>query len=415
VTAATSLTAVPAPDRLHVGFLVPRYGVEIIGGAEFGARMLAEHLVDLGCAVEVFTTCARDARTWADSYPAGTTVVNGVTVHRFASGWRHPDFDALSGPVLAHPEHVDTAAADRWIDLQGPRCPEALDAAEASAADVVVLYPYLYWPTVHGVRRLGRRAVLQPAAHDEAPIRLPLFTEVFTGPGGVVFHTDSERRLVQDLFPGTEALPQAVVGLGVEVGVGDERAARDALGLGDRPYLVCVGRLDEQKGTSLLARWFAAYKQRHPGPLALALIGPVSDAPGPHPDIVVTGIVDDEVKWGALRGARVLVSPSPYESFSVVLIEGWLAGLPALVNGACHPTTEHCWRSGGGIPFGGYAEFEVALDRIERDPQLAAALGRAGRDYAEAHYAWPRLIRRYHDFLQLVAARRDRPHAEVPA
>jgi glycosyltransferase involved in cell wall biosynthesis len=401
-------------DRLHVGFLVPRYGVEIIGGAEFGARMLAEHLVALGCPVEVFTTCALDARTWADSYPPGTTVVNGVTVHRYRSGGRHPDFDALSGPLLADPARVGPAAGLAWIDQQGPRCPEALDAAEASGADVVVLYPYLYWPTVHGVARLGRRAVLQPAAHDEAPIRLPLFAEVFAGPGGVVYHTDSERRLVQRLFPATVALPQEVAGLGVDVGEGDEAAARVALGLGDRPYLVCVGRLDEQKGTTLLARWFAAYKQRRPGPLALALIGPVGDAPDPHPDVVVPGIVDDAVKWGALRGARALVSPSPYESFSVVLIEGWLAGLPALVNATCHPTTEHCWRSGGGIPFGGYAEFEAALDRLERDPALAAALGRAGRAYAERHYSWPRLIARYHEFLTVVADRRERAETEVP-
>ena len=52
----------------------------------------------------------------------------------------------------------------------------------------------------------------------------------------------------------------------------------------------------------MLWRWFRAYKQRHPGPLRLAFVGQVVNAPDPAPDIVVTGLVDDEAKWALLRG-----------------------------------------------------------------------------------------------------------------
>ena len=79
---------------MKVAFVVPRYGVEVLGGAEYAARMLAERLVSqLGWDVEAITTCATDIRTWADEYEPGTADVNGVTVHRFRSRPRHPQFE----------------------------------------------------------------------------------------------------------------------------------------------------------------------------------------------------------------------------------------------------------------------------------------------------------------------------------
>ena len=88
----------------------------------------------------------------------------------------------------------------------------------------------------------------------------------------------------------------------------------------------------------MLASYFATYKERHPGPLALALVGPVSFELEPHPDIVVTGAVSEADKWDIVRDALVAVSPSALESFSLVVIEAWVDRVPVLVNGACGPT-----------------------------------------------------------------------------
>ena len=87
----------------------------------------------------------------------------------------------------------------------------------------------------------------------------------------------------------------------------------------------------------MLAEYFAAYKDRHPGPLALVFVGPVSVKLSPHPDIVVMGAVDEADKWDIARDAAVAVSPSALESFSLVVLEAWMDGLPVLVNGACAP------------------------------------------------------------------------------
>ena len=69
---------------MKLTFVTPRYGTEVIGGAETAARMLAERLcLRPGWEVEVLTSCALDHLTWENTEPAGTTVINGVTVRRF--------------------------------------------------------------------------------------------------------------------------------------------------------------------------------------------------------------------------------------------------------------------------------------------------------------------------------------------
>lgn len=391
---------------MKVAYVVPRYGTEVVGGAEFGARMLAERLVSqLGWEVEALTTCALDARTWANEYLPGRVELNGVSVHRFSSvAGRHPDFDAFSERVLRDPYRAPPRDQQRWIELQGPYNPEVVAAARQTDAQVVVFYPYLYYPTIHGLPAVDARAVMHPAAHDEPPLRLPALRPVFAAARGLVFQTWSERRLVERTFP-VASTRQLVMGLGVEAGVGEADQARAAVGLGDRPYLVCLGRVDDGKGTGMLVRLFAAYKARRPGPLALLLAGPVVHRPDDHPDIVVSGPVDEVTKWGALRGAEALVQPSGYEAFSLVLMEGWMAQIPVVVNARCAATKEHCERSGGGLWFDGYASFEVIVDRLQADAALRAALSERGASYVDRHYRWPVLIERYGAFLQAVARR----------
>jgi glycosyltransferase involved in cell wall biosynthesis len=390
---------------VRIAYLIVRYGTEILGGAEQGCRMLAERLVgQAGWEVEVFTTCAFDSGTWADHYPPGTTTINGVTVHRFAAQrGRDPGFDDFSSRVLRDPERTTVDDQQRWMTLQGPVCPAAVEAATACRADVVVVSPYLYWPTVAAVARLGRRTVMHPAAHDEPPIRLPLFAAAFSGVGGLVFYTDGERRLVQRLFPAVAAIPQLVLGLGVEIGGGEPDRFRADYGLGDDPYLLCLGRVDDGKGALLLAEFFAAYKRRRPGPLQLVFAGPVTNRPAEHADVVVTGPLDETAKWGALRGATLLVSPSPNESFSLVVLEAWAAGVAVVVHGRCPATAEHTRRSGGGMAFTGYASFEAILDRLLADAKLRARLSAAGARYVEANFSWPVLVPRYARFLERTA------------
>jgi glycosyltransferase involved in cell wall biosynthesis len=395
---------------VRIAFVVPRYGPAIIGGAETAARLLAEHLVARqGWEVDVLTSCAEDFVTWEDVYPEGETWIAGVRVVRFrSSSGRDPSFHPLSAAILADPAAASPAEAERWIDLQGPVTDDLAEAAVGWDADAMVFYPYLYYPTVRVIDRVGLPSILHPAAHDEPALHLPVFPRVFAAADALVFQTEAERHLVERTFP-VASHHQLLLGLGVddpEVDVtGPMSGAAGAAP--DVPYLACLGRVDSHKGTTLLARFFARYKERRPGPLRLVLAGPVVDAPPPHPDIDVLGPVSDQEKWVLLSRAAVLVSPSPWEAFSLVVAEAWSARTPVLVNAHCAATVEHCRRSGGGLTFGGYGEFEVTLDRLTGDGVLARSLGERGRAYVDERFRWPHVIDRYAAFVESVVARAD--------
>ena len=244
------------------------------------------------------------------------------------------DFYNLDGLLRLAPRLTTREQGKRWVEYNGPVSPQLVDAVCASDADVVAFTPYLYHPTVATIGRVPMPAVFHPAAHDEPALYFSVFRGTFGDADAFCFYTHSERTLVERMYPVAER-PQVVLGLGVGDSEGTGRRGADLLGLGDRPYLVSVGRVDEHKGSKMLATYFATYKERHPGPLALALVGPVAVELEPHPDIVISGPVEEADKWDIVRDSLVAVSASALESFSLVVIEAWVDRVPVLVNGSC--------------------------------------------------------------------------------
>jgi glycosyltransferase involved in cell wall biosynthesis len=388
---------------VKVAFVVPRYGTSVVGGAETAARQFAERLVSqMGWEVEVLTSTADDFVTWAEAFEPGEEVVNGVKVRRFPStAGRDPSFHPFSAALLADPSRASLSDAERWVDLQGPVVPALTQAAAGSDADAVIFYPYLYYPTVRSIQRVPAPTILHPAAHDEPALRLPVFPAVFAAADGLVFQTAAERDLVQRTFA-VASRRQLLVGLGV-----DDPDRIPGRAPADRPpYLLCLGRVDTHKGVPLLVSLFAAYKERHGGHLRLVFAGPVVDAPPARPDIDVLGAVPEPEKWTLLEEAVALVAPSPYEAFSLAVAEAWSARTPVMVNRACRATVEHCLRSGGGLPFAGFGEFEAIVDRLAGDEGAARRLGSRGRAYVDQWFRWPRVIERYSDFVVSVSAGR---------
>jgi glycosyltransferase involved in cell wall biosynthesis len=117
-------------------------------------------------------------------------------------------------------------------------------------------------------------------------------------------------------------------------------------------------------------------------------------------------MIDDQSKWGLLRGAHALVAPSPFESFSLTVVEGMTAGAPAIVNARCGATREHCEQSGAGLWFEGFAEFEAVVDRVTGDAALRQTMRQNGFHYVERTYRWPAVMERYGAFLEGFAGRR---------
>jgi glycosyltransferase involved in cell wall biosynthesis len=400
---------------MKLGLVVPRYGMDVVGGIEHWLRSLCEHLVTLkGWDVEVFTTCAVSAATWADEMAPGESELDGVTVHRYRSvSGRDPRYLELNAQIRTTPELVPDALARRFVELVGPVCPQALDAAAESDCDLVAVAPYLFWPGVHGAPRRGRRVIFHSAAHDEPELHLPIMREVFQSVGGFAFNSFAEQALVERTFP-IAHLPASVIGATVVSRPGDPGSARAVLGLAPgEPFVLCVGRVERAKGSHVLADLWHLYRRRRPGAPRLVLMGPVNEGLEGDDDVVVAGRHSEEVKWGALEACEFAITPSAWESFSLVVLEAWLAGAAIVVNRRCAATLEHCVRSGGGLSFLDYADFEVVADRLLADPELRDRLVANGRSYTQRVFNWPAIVERYEALADRVLAR-TMAHSAVP-
>lgn len=114
-----------------------------------------------------------------------------------------------------------------------------------------------------------------------------------------------------------------------------------ALALGDEPapdgpYLLSVGDLRQKKNLASLVGAFVALRRRDGIPHRLVLAGvdagqgPALLAQAAGEPVELAGYVDDARLDALIRGAQVLVYPSVYEGFGLVLLEAMARGTPVL-------------------------------------------------------------------------------------
>lgn len=380
-------------DKKRILFVCQRYGLDVNGGAETECREYAERLTPF-FRVEALTSCARDYVTWANYYPPGEETINGVLVRRFPAlrmrGGKRFGRSAGGGKS----ESADDPGR-RWLEDQGPYVPELIDylVQHGSEYACVLFMTYLYYPTAIGITACScPKKVMIPTAHDEDPIYHEVFDRSFAAADKFVYNSEAEKRFVKCRFPFAASRPSITIGSGVEPveqsGLPD---ARERFGL-NGPYLLYSGRIDTHKGCDVLLRYFAAYKERHPGDLSLVLTGrEVIEVPQ-RSDIRSLGFVSEEDKFAVMRDARCFVLPSGFESLSIVTLESMMMGRPVLVNGKCEVLVDHCRLSNAGLYYRNYYEFEACVEYLLADSPVYEAMRENGRRYVAQYYNWDGLI-----------------------
>jgi glycosyltransferase involved in cell wall biosynthesis len=387
--------------------VVQRYGADIAGGSEAHCRAVAERLA-AHHDVTVLTSCARDYVTWANAYPPGERLENGVRVLRFTV--RQPrrlgSFADLSDEVFDGPTAPERQEA--WFAANGPDVPDLLQhlRAHGGGYDLILFWTFRYSPSFFGVPLVADRAVLVPTAEEDRALDLDVLQDFFRLPAGYVFLTPEEAALVE-ARAAVALQPAAVVGMGLDPPppAPDGRALR-ALGVPER-YLLYLGRVDRNKGCHTLLDYFVEWADTG-GDVTLVLAGPSKLRVPEHPRIRALGYVSDDVRHALLCGARALVVPSPYESLSIVLLEAWNRSVPALVNAHCAVLKGQVRRANGGLHYRTQREFGEGLDYLLGNDAERALLGQQGRAYVEREYRWPTVLGRIETLLADVNGRRAR-------
>lgn len=381
----------------RIAFIAPRFSEHgTVGGAETLIRRLAEHAAAAGRTVRLLTTCAESHYTWENKVPPGVRRFGNLEVHFFPVDERDTAAFLRIQKAIGSRGNVTPADEQAWIanSVNSTALYEHL-RERGSDYDRIVAGPYLFGVTWFAAQVYPLRTFLVPCLHDEPFAHLGIMRKLFGSAAGFLFNSEPERDLARRLYDVPER-KCAVVGMGIEPFEVNPKvfAARRHIGA---PYVIYSGRREDGKGTPLLCDYMAAFRERTGKDVKLVFTGSGDLHPPAElaPHVTDAGFVTEPEKREAMAGAVAFVHPSVNESLGIVLLESWMAGTPALVHAKSPVLQWQCHRSGAGLWFRNYADFEEELLLLLGNEELRNAMGRAGREYVRREYAWEEIGRRF--------------------
>lgn len=390
---------------LRIAVVVQRCHASIAGGSERYAAELAALLAERH-SVEILTTTALDAATWANVLPAGSGVEDGLHIRRFpVTTGRRADFTRAHTALLDSHHSLTTepreyafprlesatrfaalslAQQEDWIRSQGPQSPELIEwiRSHRNAYDLFCFITYLYAPSYFGlIAARGRPMLFAPTLHDEAPAYMECYAQAARLASHLIWNAPAEQSLAARLWG---PLPGSFIGMHVQDAPGETSALPAEA---SAPYFLYCGRMDAGKGAQALIEMFRRWRAGRRAAPELLLIGRLAMQFRNEPGVRYLGFVSEAAKFALMARARALLMPSEMESLSLVTLESFAQGAPVIATGRGSVVRDHVVASGGGLLFEDEAGLFAALDALASDDLQRAQLGAAGRNYVQARFS----------------------------
>lgn len=383
-------------ESRRIAFVCPRFAEHgTVGGAETLLKALAERAAAAGREVDFLTTCATNHFTWENTVEAGTRKFGNLNVTFFPVNEDRDvnTFLGIQGSIDKR-MRISRAEEEAWIaNSVNSRSLIQHLRDNADRYDRIVTGPYLFGIAYFASQVAPAKTVLVPCLHDEPFAYLTIMHDLFHDVGNIIFNTEPEKQLAHRLYD----LPDrgTVVGMGLEPFSADSQAFAKRTGM-VQPYVMYAGRREVLKGTPLLTEYMHTFRQRTGRDVRMVFTGSGQiDAPDAMRDAIIDlGFVGEQEKHEAMAGAVCFVHASVNESLGIVLLESWLAGAPCLVHAKGVVLQDQCERSGGGLWFRHYPDFEECLLRLLDDHTLRDALAAAGRRFVLEQYRWEAVEKR---------------------
>ncbi|WP_276279662.1 glycosyltransferase family 4 protein [Halorussus caseinilyticus] len=182
----------------------------------------------------------------------------------------------------------------------------------------------------------------------------------------------------------------------------------------DGPVVLFVGRLVDGKRPADAIEAFAGVRDDHPdAELYLCGDGPLRNdlrtratALGVADAVTFLGHLSYDEMPTVYRSADVLVLPSRAEGLPRTVLESLASATPAVTSDLeqVAPVVEGAGKT---FPVGDVSAFADALDALLSDPELARALGEAGRESVDRRFTWDRTVEETTDAMVRLANLKD--------
>ena len=389
-----------------LAFVIPWYGENISGGAEQELRDLVHHLIDAEVALEVLTTCVESfGSNWnTDYHRPGVSVENGVPVRRFRVRKRSTkQFDRVNAKCMAG-EHL-TKEEEIVFLREMVNSPDLYDYIRNHREEYSLFYfiPYMFGTTYYGAQICPEKTILIPCLHDESYAYFSAFRDAYSHVKGMIFNSFPEQSLAEKLFD-VKGDTFQTLGIGVSnAPSADGERFREKYSIAD-PFILYAGRKEAGKRVDVLVRYFLLHKKEYPSDLKLLLIGGGRIDTFHSPDIIDLGFVSMEDKYDAYAAASIFCNPSEFESFSLVIMESWLAKTPVLVNEACAVTKDFAVRANAGLYYSNASEFSACVSYLLEHPDIRKTMGENGCHFVKSNFTWDVVIQKHLDYISLASS-----------
>jgi glycogen(starch) synthase len=358
---------------VRILFLTPLY-VPSVGGLETLVRQLASALRSRGHVVAIVTSHGREAGSGddrLDGVPVRRVDAHDVVESRDATGILRVELEIIRYVREFSPDivHSHDAGPVLWMYTR---------AARRDRRPLVV--------TLHNVMTRKFASVL------------PVLAKMLRGADYV---TAVSQAVADDVY---EYEPSVAARMSVITNGIDPPMLETTPVPGDRQRLLCVGRLDHQKGFDLAITALAQLRPEHPDArLIVAGDGPERDrlialacAIGVQDRVDFLGEVDREDVAALFRACTAVVMPSRFEGLPLVALEAAWAGRAVVA--AESPGLADAVEPGATalmVPAEDAAALAACLAGLLADPERASELGRNARALAERRYSLDRCVDEY--------------------
>lgn len=397
LTLAGFLFAVMFDKKIII--VTPWFG-RFAGGAELLARGMAGESNKRGLSATVFTTCSLSPYDswWEDHYRPGVYDDAGIETRRFATNKSRARYEAVIGKQR---RGINLTAKDEqdFFDygINSRDLIKALGEYVDGDYEIIAL-PYFHGLTNSVINEYPGKISLVPCFHDEPQFYWGTTERILRHAKLIFFNADEEKQMTIREYGqrvGRRIVESVVTGVGVElpISIADETATPEQL---PERFFVYAGRKEVGKNVPLLCQWFAAYVEKFRRDTKLVFIGGGDKALIPASDqFIDLGFVSEAMKHHVIRHSLGVINLSENESFSIVIMEGWLLGVPVVVSAQCAVTKDHVRRCNGGVYVASGDEFGFALEYLEEHEEARNLLAAQGQHYVEREFSFDAVLARY--------------------